>query len=219
MVSQSCHKVLLADDQPMVLEGLKKLLAASYDVVGAVKTGSLLEAAERLVPDLVVTDLSMPYLDGVETLHCLRESVPTVKILVLSIHTESSWVRAAFNAGANGYLAKTSAPDEIEDAVRQVLNGRLYVCPAVAGSIILAQKEPAPPNVKRPPAAAEVLTRRELEVVRLVGRGLCNKEIAQALGLAVNTVRSHLNKVYDKLEPGSRVGLALYAASGGESVM
>jgi len=214
-------RLLLADDHPLMLEGLKKLLEPGFEVVGMAANGpALLEAAKVLRPDLVVTDISMPGMDGIEATRRLSELVPAARVLILSVHTESSWVSAAFEAGACGYLTKISAPEEIENAVREVLRGNFYVSPAVAGAFVgrvkgdFAETAPA-----RRPAAGEPLTPRELDIVRLVGKGLCNKDIALQLGVAVTTVRTHLNKVYDKLDSGSRVELALYAAHSREAVM
>jgi DNA-binding NarL/FixJ family response regulator len=201
--------VLLADDHPMILEGLKKLLEPEFDVVGAVADGrALLETAEQWRPDLVITDISIPEIDGIEATRRLRAAVPGVVVVILSVHAEPSWVRAAFAAGACGYLTKSSAPEEIELAVREVLQGHLYVSPRVARAAVL------PPEGARR-ESGEALTPRELDIVRLLGTGLGNKEIASRLGVAVTTVRTHLNSVYDKLGSASRVELALYAAQAG----
>jgi DNA-binding NarL/FixJ family response regulator len=204
----------------MMLEGLRKLLEPDYDVVGAAKDGpALLEAAALLRPDLVIADISMPGMDGIEVTRRLLKVAPEVRVLILSLHTEPSWVRSAFEAGAHAYLPKSAAPTEIELAVREVLKGRFYVSPEVTrAAVVFAVKEPERfVGVWR--ASAEVLTPRELDIVRLVGKGLGNKEIAQELGVSVATVRTHLNRVYDKLGPGSRVELALYAAQAGGTVM
>lgn len=132
-------RVLLADDHPMMLEGLKKLLEPSCEVVGRVTDGrALLAAVERLRPDLVVTDISMPDLDGLEATRRLRAAHPGLRILILSIHTEHSWVNATFEAGASGYLTKTSAPEEIERAVHEVLEGRFFVSSAVTRGVVAA---------------------------------------------------------------------------------
>lgn len=213
-------RVLLADDHPLMLGGLMKLLEPDFDVVGSVRDGrELLEAAERLRPDLVVTDISMPLVDGLEATRRLRKTTPGTQVLVLSIHDDPSWVRAAFEAGARGYLTKISAPEEIGTAVREVLKGLFYVSPVVTrGMVDVAKKparRPAPPARPAPPPTPAVkgaLTPRELDTVRLVGQGLSNKEIARHLGVSVATVRTHLNKAYDKLGTASRVELALLAA-------
>lgn len=208
-------KVLLVDDHPMVLEGLRKLLEPDYRVVGAITEGrAALEAAGRLLPDLMIVDLYMPGLDGLELTRRLVAVAPETRILVFSVHTESSWVREAFHAGAHGYVAKTCAPAEVETAVREVLLGRCYVSPAVARSLIFGKKEAARRSEGELGPATEALTRRERDIVHLVGRGMGNKEIARELGLSVTTIRSHLQKVYDKIGTGSRVELALLASQG-----
>ena len=117
-------RVLLADDHPMVLDGLRKLLEPDFEVVAAVTDGrDLLEAAQRLQPDLVITDISMPLVDGLEATRRLRKSRPGVRVLIMSVHADPSWVREAFEAGACGYLTKISAREEIGTAVREVLKG------------------------------------------------------------------------------------------------
>lgn len=214
-------RVLLADDHPMMLQGLSKLLEPDCEIVGVVMEGrGLVEAAKRLRPDLVIADISMPGIDGIEAARRLRAVFPDLLILILSIHTETSWVRAAFEAGASGYLTKTSAPDEIETAVRELLMGRFYVSPAVTRAMVGAAMQGAGAlREGRRPELREPFTHREHDVIRLVGVGLSNKEIARRLGVSVTTVRTHLNKVYDKLGTASRVELALFAAQTGAAVM
>jgi DNA-binding NarL/FixJ family response regulator len=220
-MSERRARVLLADDHPMILEGLRKLLETDLDVVGVATNGrALLEAAEIWRPDLVIADISMPGIDGIEVTRRLRETVPETWVLILSVHTEPSWVRAAFAAGAHAYLTKSSAPEEIENAVREVLLGHFYLSPSVTPSVLgLAREGAAERFADAWPAASEALTPRELDIVRLVGKGLANKEIARSLGVAVTTVRTHLSKVYDKLGPGTRVALALFARNAGGTAM
>ncbi len=203
-------RVLIADDHPLMLVGLKKLLEPDCEVVGTVTDGRLLlQIAEQARPDLVITDISMPNLDGIAATRQLQEIVPGIRVIILSFHSEPSWVRTAFEAGAYGYLTKSSAPEEIEIAVREVLQDRFYVSPQVARAAVLS----APVNLESVlPESEETLTPREADIVRLVGTGLGNKEIASRLGVAVTTVRTHLSSVYDKLRPASRVELALYAS-------
>jgi DNA-binding NarL/FixJ family response regulator len=214
-------RVLLADDHPMMLEGLRRLLEPDCEVVGVVMEGrELVAAAKGLRPDLIIADISMPGIDGIEATRRLRAELPDSPVLILSIHTEPSWVRAAFEAGASGYLTKTSAPDEIETAVHELLMGRLYVSPAVTRAMVdTTMQGAATPPAGRRPELPEPFTRREQDVIRLVGLGLGNKEIAQRLGVSVTTVRTHLSKVYDKLGTVSRVELALLAAQTGGAVM
>jgi DNA-binding NarL/FixJ family response regulator len=216
-------RVLIADDHPMMLDGLRKLLEPDFEVVAAVRNGrELLEAAERLRPDLVVTDISMPLIDGLEATRRLKVTVPGARVLVLSVHADPSWVREAFEAGAWGYLTTISAAEEIGTAVREILKGLFYVSPVVTRGMVDAAKKPAVRRPVAPPPPSlvnELLTPRELDTVRLVAQGLSNKEIALHLGVSVTTVRTHLNKAYDKLGSESRVELALLAAPPGGAVM
>ncbi len=205
--------LILADDHPMMLEGLGKLLEPSFAVVAKTTDGlELLEAAARLRPDLVITDVSMPGIDGIEATRRLAALSPATRVLILSFHSEPSWVQAAFEAGAWAYLTKIAAAEEIEGAIREVRAGQFYVSPSVTRGFVLqtrAAAQAAAPPLSEP---EEILTPREQDVVRLVGQGLPNKEIASDLGVSITTVRTHLNRVYDKLGRGSRVQLALYAA-------
>jgi len=206
--------VILADDHPMMLAGLERLLAAEHAVLATVTDGrALLAAAAALRPDLVIADLSMPEIDGIEATRRLRAIAPATRVLILSVHGEPSWVRAAFAAGARGYLTKSSAPAEIELAVREVLGGCFYVSPKIARAAIAAA--PAADST----ASSETLTPRELEIAGLVGSGLRNLEIARQLGVSVTTVRSHLRKVYSKLRLANRVELAVLAAQTGAVAM
>jgi DNA-binding NarL/FixJ family response regulator len=220
-------RLLLADDHPMVLDGLRKLLEPDFEVVATVTDGrELLRAAQKLRPDLVITDISMPLVDGLEATRRLRKTIPETRVLILSVHAEPSWVREAFEAGACGYLTKTSASEEIGTAVREVLKGLFYVSPVVTRGMVDAAKEVAEqpravaiPVPLTPAEVNDLLTPRELETVRLVAQGMSNKEIARHLGVSVATVRTHLNKAYDKLGSDSRVELALLAALPGGTVM
>lgn len=222
-MGRRCPSILLADDHPMILDGLARLLSPDFEIVGAVTDGqALLETAKIHRPELVIVDISMPGIDGIEATRRLRHRVPEARVLVLSCHTEPSWVRAAFEAGAHGYLAKTAVFTEIETAVREVLQGNFYVSPAVAHAV-LDGYGPEPANVRGNeaprPAPCGTLTSREVEIIYRVGKGLSNKKIADELGLSVATIRTHLNKVYEKIGVESRVELALYAIQSGEAVM
>lgn len=207
-MSEGRPRILLADDHPMLLGGVRRLLEPVFEVVGAVLDGHrLMELAVALRPDLVITDITLPGLDGIEATRRLQEILPRTRVVILSIHAKASWVRAAFEAGACGYLTKTSAPEELELAVREVLCGRFFVSPTVTQAFVVAAVEGAAISPGEGP-----LTPRETDVVRLVGQGLGNKDIARQLGVSVTTVRTHLSRVYDKLKTVSRVELAILAS-------
>lgn len=200
-------RILLADDHPVTLAGLCKLLEPAFEVAGQVTDGpALLAAAERLRPDLVIAGTELPGLGGIEATRRLRARLPKVKVLILSLQVEPSCVWAVFGAGARGYLPKTAVPEEIERAVHEVLADRFYISPVVArAAIVRAARHPALA------AASELLTPRELGLVRLVGQGLGSKEIACKLGMSVTAARSLLNKIYGKLGLSSRLELARLA--------
>ena len=208
-MSDRRSRVLLADDHPVTLAGLCKLLEPSFEVVGRVTDGlALLAAAERLRPDLVIAGIELPGLDGLEATRRLQACLPEVKVLILSVQAEPSCMQAVFDAGAWGYLPKTAVPEEIERAVKEVLADRFYLSPVVVRTAI-AQAVRRPRG--RPPVANEVLTPRELDIVRWVGQGLGSGEIAGKLHVSVMTVRSCLKKICDKLGLAGRMELARLA--------
>jgi DNA-binding NarL/FixJ family response regulator len=203
-MGQQNPTILLADDHPMMLAGLREVLEPVFGVVGTATDGwALLELAEARRPDLVIADISMPGINGIEATRRLRGLLPGTRVLILSIHTDPEWAKAAFDAGAHGYLTKDSAPKEIETAVREVLKGRFYLSPAVTHAFL---------GLAKGPVTGNALTPRETDILRLLGRGLGNKEIAHGLGVSVTTVRTHLSRIYEKVGPRNRVELALYAA-------
>jgi len=171
----------------------------------------IMRLARERRPDLVIVDISMPGLDGIEATRRLQAMAPGLRVLILSIHVDPEYVQAAFAAGACGYLTKTSSPEEIERAVREVLAGHFYVSSEIARAAVLPAARPESP----PPPAAVTLTQRELDILRLVAEGLGNQQIARRLGVSVTTVRSHLNSLYGKLRLKNRVELALYASQAG----
>lgn len=228
-------RILIADDHPMIVEALTGLLGPAMEIVGHARSGrQALELTRQLLPDLLILDIAMPELDGLAVARQLRRLGLGVPVLVLSFHLEESWVRGAFEAGAAGYLCKTSAPQEIQLAVAEVLAGRFWVSPAIAQRWLVepplataptathppqsspkAAPKAAPMAAPKPigPPAAIGLTPREAEILSLLAENLGNKEIARRLGVSVTTVRTHLGSIYEKLEVDGRVGLALYAAS------
>lgn len=181
-------RVVLADDHPIVAEGLRSLLAARYDVVGVVADGrALLEAARSLKPDVVVADIAMPHVNGIEATHRLRQEQPEIKVVILTMHREEAYVRRAMEAGAAGYVLKIAAPDELLTAVDAALAGKSFVTPELAGELVGGVARY--PMRSHDPEAA--LTPRQREILQLVAQGKTAKEVGAILGLSARTVESH----------------------------
>ena len=182
------HRVLLADDHRMVAEALKALLSPEFDLVGMVEDGrALVESAKRLKPDVIVADISMPLLNGIEALVLLRKQIPDVKVVFLTMHHDVVYARRALDAGASGFVVKHSAPAELLMAVRAALDGKTFISPAVAGELLEAvQRDPK--KAKDPVAA---LTPRQREILQLLAEGKTAKEIAGALSISARTVEFH----------------------------
>jgi DNA-binding NarL/FixJ family response regulator len=181
-------RIVLADDHPIVAEGLRSLLAARYDVVGVVADGrALLEAASSLEPDVVVADIAMPHVNGIEATHRLRQEQPHIKVVILTMHREEAYVRRAMEAGAAGYVLKVAAADELLTAVDAALAGKTFVTPDLAGELVgRVARDPQRPH---DPKAA--LTPRQREILQLVAQGKTAKEVGAILGLSARTVESH----------------------------
>ena len=184
-------KVLVADDHAVVAQGLGSLLQNDFEVVGIVNDGrKLVETARQTRPDVVVSDIAMPLLSGLEALRLLRaEQIPS-KVIFLTMHVDGNLARQALRAGASGYLAKHSAGEELIQAIHQVLEGGVYLTLQIAASIARNVREPAIPSVLK-------LTPRQREVLRQVAAGYTMKEIASKLKLSRRTVEAHK---YDAME-------------------
>jgi DNA-binding NarL/FixJ family response regulator len=181
-------RIVLADDHPIVAEGLRSLLAARFDVVAVVGDGqALLDAARSLQPDVVVADISMPLVNGIEVTARLAMDEPQIKVVILTMHREEGYVRRAMGAGATGYVLKVAAPDELLAAVDAALAGKTFVTPGLADH--LAEPLKRHPDRVQDPAGS--LTPRQREVLQLVAQGKTAKEIGAILGLSARTVESH----------------------------
>ena len=202
--------VLIADDHPFVRHGLRTFLETLDDVevVGEAANGAeAVEQAAKLVPDVVLMDLVMPELDGVEATRRIRAESPTTKVIVLTSFDADEQVFPAIKAGAAGYLLKDVRPAELADAVRKASRGEALLAPSVAAKLM---QEVAG---DRSPAAG--LTERELEVLRLIARGLSNKMIARELVVSEKTVKTHVSNILAKLHLTDRTQAALYAVREG----
>ena len=196
-------RVLVVDDHAVVREGLE-LLLGRFDGIECVATAAdgaeAVAMATELAPDVVLMDLSMPVMDGVEATRALTAGVGDAAVLVLTTFADRQHVIDAVDAGAVGYLLKDSGPDVLEEGIRAAARGESPLDPKVAGALVQARRE------RRPDVA---LTAREREVLLLVGDGMANKNIARRLGISEKTVKSHLTSVFSELDVGDRVQAAL----------
>lgn len=198
--------VLLADDHAIVTDGLTRILTeAAFDVVGAVRDGVLLvDAALRLRPDLIVTDLSMPRLSGLDVLARLAREGIQSRIIVLTMHQDAEVAADAIRAGASGFLLKESAGDELIAAARHALDGKVYITPTVTKDVMTRMTGPSR-------ASAPQLTPRQRDVLRLIVKGQRMKEIAASLGLSTRTVEGHKYEMMEALGLTSTAELVRYA--------
>jgi two-component system response regulator NreC len=205
---------LLADDHGILRAGLRNLLNLEPDmeVIGEAADGSqVLQMAEQLHPDLILMDISMPNLGGIDVLPTLTERVPEVKVLMLTLHEDESLLRKAIGAGAMGYVIKRAAEPELVNAIKTVMQGDIYVHPAMT-RVLLKDLVPVPVSKNR---SQNTLTMRELEVLRLIARGYTNNQIAKRLVLSARTVEGHRASLMSKLDLHSRVELVEYAEQHG----
>jgi DNA-binding NarL/FixJ family response regulator len=200
-------RLLLADDHTILVAGLKALLAPEFEVVATAGDGrAVLEAAEKHQPDLILLDISMPGLNGIEAARRLTQSNPGAKLIVLTMHADLSFVSAAFEAGVSGYVLKQSAATELVSALHDVDSGQRYVS-------LLIQKRLGTeiPAFLRPRKLSTDLTSRQREVLQLVAEGRVRKEIAQILGVSVKTVEFHKQRITEKLGIHTDAALTAYA--------
>ena len=203
-------RVLLAEDHTIVREGLKALLTATEDleVVGEVADGrEAVDAVARLRPDVVVMDLNMPKLNGVDATREVKEKNEHTKVLILSMYDGEEYVRPAIRAGASGYLLKGSGLSDLVKAIRAVAGGEAFFSPAIAMILLRDSRD----DGKRKKDPGDGLTKREREVLTLVGEGKSSPEIAKMLGLSVKTVEGHRGRIMAKLEVRNVAGLVRQA--------
>ena len=189
-------RVLLADDHLLVAEALKSLLADAFDLVGVVQDGrALLEAAAKLQPDVIVADITMPHLNGIDALVQLRQTGNRVPVVILTMHRDAAFARRALEAGASGYVLKHSASVELTAAIEAALKGKTYLTPQLAGEVLEAMKK-GPEQTGDPTA---VLTPRQREVLQLLAEGRSAKEAAAVLDISARTVEFHKYQMMETL--------------------
>ena len=205
-------RVLLADDHRLVAEALKSLLAPEFDLVGVVEDGrALVEAARTLRPDVIVADVTMPHLNGIDALVQLRKAGDRVPVVFLTMHRDATFARRALDAGASGFVLKHSAPAELVSAIRAALEGKTYVTPQLAGEVLEAMKQR--PEKAGDPVAS--LTPRQREVLQLLAEGRSAKEIAASLAISARTVEFHKYQMMESLGLHANAELVHFAIKHG----
>jgi DNA-binding NarL/FixJ family response regulator len=208
----SLPRVVLADDHTLVVEGFRRLLEDKCDLVGTVGDGrALLEAVSDLKPDIIILDISMPVMNGIEAARRLKDTHPEVKTVFITMHADPAYVRAAFKAGASAYLLKRSVGEELSQALRAVESGNFYVTPLVTREVIdgLLRGDDAAPS------QGSELTARQREVLQLLAEGHSVKEIAGMLTVSPRTVEFHKAQIMDQLNLHTTVELVKYAIAQG----
>jgi NarL family two-component system response regulator LiaR len=210
-------RVLVCDDQTVVREGLAAILGTDPEiqVVGMAGQGEeALALVPEVRPDVVLMDLKMPVMNGVQATQRLRAGHPGVRVLVLTTYAEDAWVFDAIRAGASGYLLKDSRRDELLAAIKGTVEGKAFLDPSVAGKV-MQQAAAGPAAPPEPGPQVELFTERELEVLRLLAQGHTNPEIARRLHLAPGTVRNYVSAILQKLDVSDRTQAAVLALQQG----
>jgi DNA-binding NarL/FixJ family response regulator len=204
---KSLLRLLLADDHAIVLEGLRRVLGPDFEIVGEVADGrALVAAAATLLPDIIVTDISMPLLNGIEAIRQIRNVNRKVIIVFLTMHPDVTYAAEALGAGGSAYVLKTSAGAELLEAIREALSGGTYVTPSIDREVVRAQMERAGRD-----DVQEDLTPRQREVLQLLAEGKSLKDVAAILKISTKTVEFHKYRVMSKLGLRTNAELTKYA--------
>src|SRR4029077_8551411 len=205
-------RILLADDHQILVEGLRGLLEAEFEVVGVVADGrELVASANKHRPDVIVADVTMPSLNGIEAAVQLRDLGVKAKVVFLTMHHDVAYARQAMEAGASGFVLKHSAATELVTAVREALRGQTYVTPMIAGELLQSYRE----GGHRPNDPAHQLTARQREVLQLVAEGRSAKEVAAVLKISIRTAEAHKARILEALGLRTTAELVQYAIRNG----
>lgn len=207
-------KILIADDHQLFREGLFNLLSAAenIDIIGQAENGKeTIKLARKLQPDIVIMDIGMPVINGIEATTILKKELPDIRVIALSMHSDKNYIKGMFEAGAYGYLFKNCAYDELLEAINTVYDGRKYLDDEITEVVIhdYLGKE------KNIPVSDPQLSEREAEILKLFAEGKSSREIAELLFVSVKTVGSHRQHIFQKLELGSTADLVKYALKRG----
>lgn len=204
--------IVLAEDHRLLREGLKALLQTEKDlqIIGEAENGlEAIRCVEKHAPDLILLDLSMPKMSGISVIKEIKSRFPEVKILALTIHESDQYVLEAFQSGADGYCLKDASRDELLIAIKSVLNGKTYISPGISEGIMVGYLEGK--KIIKGSTAWDSITQREKDVLKLIGEGYRNKEIADFLNISVKTVEKHRANVMKKLDLHNVSALTAYA--------
>jgi DNA-binding NarL/FixJ family response regulator len=205
-------RVLLADDHTIVLMGLKSLLEGEFEIVGSVEDGrALVKQAAALQPDVIVADISMPQLNGIEAVRQIKRTDKNIKIVFLTMHPDPTYAASAFEAGASGFVLKHSAPSELVTAIHEAMKGKTYVTPLIAGDLIHSYQEGVSPEEM----LFKKISPRQREVLQLLAEGKSAKEIASVLEISSKTVEFHKYKMMEQLNIKTSAELVRYAMKHG----
>jgi len=203
-------RILLADDHLLTLEGIRAVLEPHHEIVGMVTDGrALVDAALRLKPDLIAMDITMPLLNGIDAAVQIKKSAPEVKLLFVTMHINPAYLEAALHAGGNGYVLKSAAREELLEAIKRVMEGRIYVSPGLSSEHLERFKDPVRA------AATLRLSTREREILQLIAEGRAAKEIAYVLNISIKTVAFHRENIKRKLGLRTTAELTKYAIENG----
>jgi DNA-binding NarL/FixJ family response regulator len=205
-------RVLLADDHKIVIEGLKNLLKDDFEIVGSVEDGrALVEQASTFHPDVIVADISMPQLNGIEAARQIKKTDKTIKIVFLTMHPDATYAANAFEAGASGFVLKHSASSELIRAIHEAIKGRTYVTPLIAGDLIRTYQKGDSPEKE----LLKKISPRQREILQLLAEGRTAKEIASILDISTKTVEFHKYKMMEQLKIKTSAELVHYAMKHG----
>ena len=209
-------RIVIAEDHTILRDGLRSLLSSdpNFEIVGEAGDGrEAIKCVEKFRPDLILTDLSMPRMNGMEAIKEIKRQSPKTKVLVLTVHKAEEYILATFRAGANGYLLKDSTHAELVMAVKKVLSGKQYISPEISEKVIEGYLEGK--KTLKTQTSWETLTQREREILKLIAEGYKNKEIAEDLCISVKTVEKHRANLMEKLDLHSIQALTAFAIEKG----
>ncbi len=212
------HEIMIIDDHAMFRAGIRALLESqdNLHIVGEASDGlDGLHQATRMQPHLIITDLSMPNLNGTEAIAAIKKRIPNAKILVLTVHKVEEYIHAALKAGADGYILKDDSQDDLITAIQQVLAGKTYLSPSICKNVVNGYLNPQSDKTAMLKPGRESLTMRELQILKLIAEGNKNKQIAALLSISSKTVEKHRSNLMKKLDLHDISSITAYAIKNG----